>query len=169
MQKIKPQISVLLARGSEEMDISIVTRTLRRAGFPVVVVGLTASPAPGAYGLALAPDRTLNEVRAEDFRAVVLPGGAQGVRQLDADPRVHALLRQVVAQGGYVLALETAYQVAYTAGVLNGQGTTPASLPARNEEAVTPEGVSMEGPVILGRASGAVQEAAQTLAAVLEA
>ena len=111
LKRRKPQISVLLAPGSEETDVLAVTRTLREARFPVVVVGLTANPAPGAYGLSLAPDKTLSEVKAEDFQAVVLPGGERGVGQLNADPRVHAFVRQVAAQGGVVLALGEAEQV----------------------------------------------------------
>ena len=107
----KPQISVLLAPGSEETDVLAVTRTLREARFPVVVVGLTANPAPVAHRLALAPDKTLSEVKAEVFQAVVLPGREQGVGQLNADPRVHAFVRQVAAQGRAAQALSEAEQV----------------------------------------------------------
>ena len=143
----KPRISVLLAPGSEETDVLAVTRTLREARFPVVVVGLTANPTPGAHGLSLVPDKTLSGVKAEDFQAVVLPGGERGVGQLNADPRVHAFVRQVAAQGGVILALGEAEQVVQIAGVV-----------ADGE---------MECPVILERDSEAF-EAAQTLAMVLE-
>ena len=150
LKRRKPQISVLLAPGAEESDVLDVTRTLRAARFPVFVVGLTANPARGAHGLALAPDRTLNEVDAQDFQAVVLPGGKQGVGHLNADPRVHAFLRQVVACGGLVLALGDAEQVVQVAGVGGPEGR--------------PDGT--ESPVLLG-GSGAAEMAARMLVAAV--
>lgn len=111
------QIFVLLAPGFEEADVVRVTRTLRRAGLAVVLVGLAAGPVRGEYGLSLAPDRTLCEVEADAPQAVVLPRGRWGTRQLRADPRVHALLRRVVGRGGYVVALDPAY------GPLPGAGS----------------------------------------------
>ena len=150
LKRRKPQISVLLAPGSEETDILAVTRTLREARFPVVVVGLTANPAPGAHGLALAPDKTLSEVKAEDFQAVVLPGGERGVGQLNADPRVHAFVRQVAAQGGVVLALGEAEQVVRTAGVGEKAGSS-----------------ERESVVLWDDDDGAAEAAAQRLAAAV--
>jgi hypothetical protein len=107
----KGQVSILIAPGFEEADVSAMTRTLRRSGLPVAVVGLAAGPIRGNYGLVLKPDVILSETEPEFLSAVVLPGGIQGARRLNAEPRVHALLCQVISQGGYVMALEAAYTV----------------------------------------------------------
>ncbi len=147
----------------------MVARTLRRARLPVVLVGLTAGPLRGCYGVSLAPDKTLSEVQAEDAAAVVLPGGSQAARQLNADPRVHSLLRRVMEQGGYLLALDAGYTVLHTAGVLNpsektlviGAGTSGWGDAAAGR-------VVVEGQVIFGRDLGVAQESALTLAALLE-
>ena len=169
----------MLAPGFEEADVSTVTRSLRRTGFPVTVVGLTAGPVRGAYGLSLTSDRSLSEVETEPPQAIVLPGGAQASRQLSADPRVHLLLRCVVGQGGYVLALESAYSVLRSAGLLyseepasgNGSEEDPGAGPAP----AWPGGIPLEatgqvvvdGQVIFGRDSDSAQEAALTLASLL--
>jgi 4-methyl-5(b-hydroxyethyl)-thiazole monophosphate biosynthesis len=117
----------LLAPGFEEADVSTVTRTLRRSGFRVAVVGLTAGPVRGAYGLSLAPDWALSEVENERPRAIVLPGAMQAARKLNADPRVHTLLHRVVDQEGYVVAFDTAYTVLRSAGlVANGEASEVA-------------------------------------------
>jgi 4-methyl-5(b-hydroxyethyl)-thiazole monophosphate biosynthesis len=169
----------MLAPGFEETDVSTVTRSLRRSGFPVVVVGLTAGPVRGAYGLSLASDGALSEVETESPQAVVLPGGIQASRQLGADPRVHGLLRRVVGRGGYVVALDTAYMVLRSAGVLHGEGSRsgngsfgdsglgsgpvwPGGVPLQ-----APSRVVVDGQVIFGRDLGSAQEAALTLVSLL--
>lgn len=147
----------------------MVARTLRRASLPVVLVGLTAGPLRGCYGVSLAPDKTLSEVQAEDAAAVVLPGGSQAARQLNADPRVHSLLRRVMEQGGYLLALDAGYTVLHTAGVLNPSEKTlviGAGTPGWGDAAAGR--VVVEGQVIFGRDLGVAQESALTLAALLE-
>lgn len=127
MPTVKDGVYVMLAPGFEETDVSTVTRTLRRSGFLVAVVGLTAGPLRGAYGLSLASDGALSEVEKESPRAVVLPGGVQASRKLGADPRVHGLLRRVVGQGGYVVAIDNAYTVLRSAGVLYRDGFSRAT------------------------------------------
>lgn len=166
----KGQIFVLLAPGFEESDVTTVTRTLRRAGFPVMLVGLQAGPLRGAYGLSLAPDGTLSEVEADQPQAIVLPGGMQGARQLHADPRVHALLRRVVDQGGYVMALDTAYMVLQGAGVLTSstRASTEGLTRGWHDEALPSERVLVDGQMVFGRESGAAQESALTLVSLLE-
>lgn len=125
----KGRIFILVAPGFEEADVSAVTRTLRRSGLPVAIVGLAAGPIRGNYGLALKPDVVLSETEAGFPSAVVLPGGIQGARRLNAEPRVHALLRQVISQGGYVMALDAAYVVLRSSGVLDGVEEWPAEMP----------------------------------------
>jgi 4-methyl-5(b-hydroxyethyl)-thiazole monophosphate biosynthesis len=140
---------------------------------PVAVVGLTAGPVRGAYGLSLAPDWALSEVEMEQPRAVVLPGAMQAARQLNGDPRVHLLLRRVVDAGGYVVALDTAYVVLHNAGLLSSDESSGA-------EAVRGHGagwnglgllsgrVLVEGQVVFARDSVSAQEAALTLVSLLE-
>lgn len=166
----KRRIFILVASGFEETEVSTVTRTLRRAGLPVALVGLTAGPIRGSYGLSLEPDLLLSEAGVETPQAVVLPGGLQGARQLNADPRVHNLLRETVFQGGYVMALNAAYVVLRSAGMLNQAEEWPPGVaaPAWRGEGGLAERVIVDGPVIFGRDSGIAQEAALTLVSLIE-
>ena len=77
MQRVRrEQVFVLLVSGFEEVDVSTVIRNLRRFGFLVTVVGLTAGSVRGAYGVLLVPEAVLGEVENEQPCAVVLPGGS---------------------------------------------------------------------------------------------
>jgi putative intracellular protease/amidase len=154
---MKGKVYVIVADGFEEMDVSAVTCTLRGLGLPVAVVGLTAGPVRGAYGLSLVPDCTLGEVVMDSPRAAVLPGGILAARRFSAEPRVHALLRQVVDHNGYLMAIDTARTVLYSAGVS-----------ATGEVGGQPSGrVLVKGHVIVSEDSGAAEEAALTLASML--
>jgi len=182
----KGKVFVLLARGFEEVDVSAVTRILRGSGLSVAVVGLTAGPVRGAYGLSLVPDCALSEVEMELPQATVLPGGTQAARRFSAEPRVHTLLRQVADQRGYVMAIDTAHAVLHSAGVLSGRepgagngaeqegserpavGWRGKSSPLGGMEGLPSERVRVEGRVILSQGSDSAQEAALTLASMLE-
>ena len=173
LRVIAKEVFVLVAPGFEEADVSTVTRTLRRTGVSVAVVGLTASPVPGAYGLSLAPDWALSEVETEQPKAVILPGSIQAARKLNADPRVHVLLRRVTDGGGYVMAIDTAYAVLRSAGLLSNGGASREEaargwIRARYNEGLPSGRVLVEGQVIWGRDSEAAQEAALTLVSLLE-
>lgn len=171
MQRLKRgQVFVLLAPGFEEIDVSTVTSTLRHSGFAVALVSLASGPVRGAYGVSFAPDGTLSEVETEHAQAVVLPGGIQGARQLGSDPRVHTLLRRVIEQGGYVVALSTSYMVLRSAGILNGTEQDVVRMPAigwRGEISLSNR-ILVDGQVIFARDSGAAQESALTLIVLLE-
>ena len=162
------KVFVLLAPGFEERDATTVACTLRRSGLPVALVSLMAGPVRGANGLSLLPDATLSEAEAEVHQplAVVMPGGLQGSRHLNADPRVHALLRRVVSEGGFVAALDAAYTVLRYAGLLDD--LTQGSLSLPEEALLSSSRVVVEGTTIFGRDSGTAQETALTLVAAIQ-
>jgi putative intracellular protease/amidase len=159
-------VLVLLAGGFEEKDVVTVTRTLRRAGLPVKLVGLTAGLVRGAYGLSLLPDATLSEVDAEQPQAIVVPGGLHSSHHLRADPRVHALLGRVVTQGSYVVALASADSVLHQAGVWP-ERPEPATEGQHRDLSMIDQ-VRIEGPIMYGPQSGLAQEIARTLASLLQ-
>ena len=164
------QILILLAPGFEESDAITVARRLRRAGLPVVLVGLSANPLRGAYGLSLAPDRTLSQVEADTPRAVVLPRGKNAAWQLAGDPRVHALLRRVLAQGGYVVALGLTHAILHDAGALGpaGEITTETLSMMWDGESLDGDRATVEGDVIFATAPGGARESALALVSLLQ-
>lgn len=172
------RILILVARGSEEADVSTIARTLRRSGLSAAVVGLQSGPVRGAYGLSLAPDLTLSEVEREQPQAAILPGGVQATRLFEADPRVHNLLRRTVEQDGYLMAIDTAYTALHAAGIFDlrpsrPEASTVDSAPAGDSfwwdgDRLTSDRVVVRGPVVFARDSGSAQEAALTLVSLLD-
>jgi putative intracellular protease/amidase len=151
------KVLVLLAPGFDEADAVITIHTLRQAGLPVSAVGLSASPVRGEFGMALSPDLPLSQLSSRPVQAAVLPGGAQGVRALRAEPRVAELLGEIIELGGYVVALGAACALVSQLG--GSQEVDPSLLGH--------EWVMTDGHSVLGYGTGAAREAAYALAARL--
>lgn len=146
---------VLFAEGSEELEAVTVINILRRGGIDVTIAGLVAGPLRGSRGTVLLPDTTVDQILAEDFDLIVLPGGQPGTDHLRADARVIRLLQQMAQQGKQVAAICAAPSVLAQAGLLDGRRATcyPGSLddfPAvqRQTAAVVEDGkfITSRGP-----------------------
>jgi 4-methyl-5(b-hydroxyethyl)-thiazole monophosphate biosynthesis len=117
------RVLVPLAQGCEELEAVTITDLLTRAGIEVVTAGLQPGPVNASRGITLVPDTSLDEVMDETFDMMVLPGGV-GADRLDADPRVHELLKRHHQQGRYIAAICAAPKVLANAGLLDGRRAT---------------------------------------------
>lgn len=100
-------VLVVIADGFEEADAIVILSLLRQAGIYVKSVGLTSGLIGSARGVWIMPDLTLADLdrltNAESISVIILPEGRQSLARLEVDPRVHRLLRQVVAQRGHIV------------------------------------------------------------------
>jgi len=103
----KQCILILITDGFQELDAIILLSLLRQAGLWVKSVGLASGLVSSAHGVWLMPDLTLATLdkwtNAAFVSAVILPEGQQSLARLETDPRVHKLLRQIVAQNGQIV------------------------------------------------------------------
>lgn len=159
---------VLLAQGSEELEAVTVIDLLRRAGIEVVTAGLASGPIRASRGVVLISDTTLDQVLAQAFDLVVLPGGQPGTNHLDADERVHALVKRTAEQGRYVAAICAAPKVLANAGLLQGKRATayPGSLEGVGM-ASTGQAIEVDGHVITSRGPGTAMDFSLTLIELL--
>lgn len=105
-------VFVLWADRFDETLAALFVAELRKAGLRVKLVSLAGQPSPGAYGVTLVPDLTLEQALplARYATSVVIPCGASGFNRLQNDPRMQAFLVQtsqagatfVVSQAGVV-------------------------------------------------------------------
>jgi 4-methyl-5(b-hydroxyethyl)-thiazole monophosphate biosynthesis len=118
------RVLVPLAQGCEELEAVTITDLLTRAGIEVVTAGLDGEPVKASRGVTLVPDTTLDAVMDDEFDMLVLPGGLPGADYLDADPRIHELLKRLNQQGKYTAAICAAPKVLAGAGLLDGRRAT---------------------------------------------
>jgi protein DJ-1 len=140
---------VIVASGSEEMEVVISVDVLRRAGVEVTVAGLDG---PGevscSRGVRLLPDVALETVSAE-FDVVVLPGGAEGAERLASSPRVGERLRKQWARGGLVAAICAAPLALLRHEI--ALGATITCHPSVKEQLATSYDLSIERVVASGQ------------------
>ena len=113
-----------LAQGFEEIEALTVVDILRRAGIEVVLAGLLPGPVAGAHNVSIIPDTTVDAVNAGAFDMIILPGGQPGADNLNADPRIRALLVEFAAKGKLIGAICAAPIVLAAAGLLSGKRAT---------------------------------------------
>jgi 4-methyl-5(b-hydroxyethyl)-thiazole monophosphate biosynthesis len=112
------RVLVPLAEGFEEIEAVTIVDVLRRASIDVVTAALATSAVRGSHGISLAADTLLDEVRGDEFDAIVLPGGMPGSRTLRDDERVLGIVREASRKGKLVGALCAAPIALEAAGVL---------------------------------------------------
>ncbi len=166
-----PSVLIPLAEGCEELEAVTLIDLLRRAQIEVITAGLKPGPVRCSRQTVLVPDVELDAVLERDFDLIVLPGGLPGTTNLDADPRIHQLLKRHHEQGRYTAAICAAPQVLAHAGLLQGKSATsyPGVLSARDypEVRVLESPVVRDGQVITSRGPGTAMDFALQLIEVL--
>ncbi len=120
----KPTALVVLAPGAEEMEAVISIDVLRRGGIDVTVAGVSGDePVRCSRGVVITPDAALQNV-GDDFDVLVLPGGAEGARQLAMSDAVGERLRKHEAAGKWVAAICAAPIALKSHGVFQGRRMT---------------------------------------------
>ncbi len=94
-----PRVVVILADGFEEVEAVAVIDVLRRAEIDTVVAGLHSGPIASARKVRVVPDTVIDTIKADAFDMIVLPGGQPGSDNLNADPRVKALIKSFSEKG----------------------------------------------------------------------
>lgn len=164
-------VLIPLAQGCEELEAVTIIDLLRRAGMEVTTAGLDDQPVRASRGTVLLPDTTLDEVGGRDFDMVVLPGGLPGADNLNADPRIHALLKRHADNDRFVAAICAGPKVLASAGLLTGKRATsfPGALDAMDISAITltEKSVELDGKIVTSRGPGTAMDFALTLIELL--
>src|SRR5690606_2392294 len=170
--KTQTMSSVLipLAAGCEELEAVTVIDLLRRAGIQVVAAGLAAGPVRCSRGTVIVPDAALDDVLAQPFDMIVLPGGMPGAEHLKNDGRIISLLQQMVVSGKYVAAICAAPMALHAAGLLEGKAAT--SFPGVLDKLAgthrySTDPVVIDGKIITSRGPGTAMDFALALIELL--
>ena len=130
------KVLVPLADGFEEMEGIIIIDVLRRAGLEVRTASLKPGEVLASRKTRHLPDTTVDAVRKETFDAVVLPGGAEGARNLAANGDLANILKDMQERGKVIGAICAAPNVLLQHGILGDKdrftlhpGTRPDSYP----------------------------------------
>lgn len=149
-------VIVLLADGFEEIEALTPVDMLRRAGLTVYTVGITGKTVTGSHGIPVIADLLPSEVKLDEVRLAIFPGGMPGALNLDKSPFTDEVIDSVLKRGARLAAICAAPLCFGRRGLLSGKRAT--CYPGFEDELVgaitTGEGVVTDGNITTARGMG---------------
>ena len=118
------KVCIPLAEGFEDIEAITLIDVIRRGGIEVVTAGVGGDVITSAHNVKVIADTTIQDVSADEFDLVVLPGGLPGATNLAKSEDVKKLLQDMDSKGKYVGAICAAPIALKEAGVLKDRYTT---------------------------------------------
>jgi protease I len=128
MQLDNKKIAILATHGFEQSELEVPRDKLKAAGATVHVVSLEAGEIKGwdkkDWGRPVKVDKTLGQVSADEYDAVVLPGGQINPDLLRVEPQAIAFIKDIFNQKKIVAAVCHAPWLLIEAGIAKGRKMT---------------------------------------------
>lgn len=150
-------VYIFLADGFEIIEALSPVDMLRRADIETVTVGVNGKTAVSSCGIEVVADIEIGEFEYKSAEAVVLPGGAAGVENLEKNASVQAVIDRAVKDGIFICAICAAPSILGKKGLLGGvKATAYPSFMKYLDGADIPENeyVITDGKFITARGAG---------------
>ncbi len=152
------KLMVPLANGFEEIEALTVVDVLRRAGLQVETVGVIGSVIEGSHGVKVMVDKTLHQIKPDEYDAIVLPGGSPGYKNLGRSSRIVQILKDFNKKDKLICAICGAPSILAKEGLLDDK---KATIYPGNEKLLSyPRGsrVVIDGNIITSQGPGTAIE-----------
>ena len=147
MELVGKRVAILAEETYEDLELWYPALRLREAGAEVTIVGTgSATTYHSKHGYPATVDTTAPEVSANDFDAIVIPGGFAPDR-LRRYPAVLDLVRKVFEQGKVVAMICHAAWVPISAGIVKGR--TATCLPAIKDDLINAGATFIDQEVVI--------------------
>lgn len=151
-------VCLVLTNGFEEIEAIGTFAILRRAGLTVDVFSLVGENATGRFGINCTQLIPIDELNANSYDALVLPGGPQ-YAALEQSTQVQTLIKQFMQANKVVAAICASPTILGHAGYLKGRNYT--CFNAMDEDFgghFTGEYATIDGNLITGQSAAATIE-----------
>jgi 4-methyl-5(b-hydroxyethyl)-thiazole monophosphate biosynthesis len=120
-----PAVLIPLAEGCEELEAVTLIDILRRADINVTTASLTSKLSlTASRGVQLIADCFIEDISAEHYDMILLPGGMPGTTHLNDSAKIHQLLHAFNEANKAIAAICAAPLVLASAGLLNHKHAT---------------------------------------------
>lgn len=150
-------VYLLLATGFEETEAVAPLDLMRRAGIPVMTVGVTGKTVYGSHSIGIEADITLDEMDPAAMDMIVLPGGLRGVASIRASRPALDALRFAWDNGRFVAAICAGPTVLADLGIPDGKNVTcyPGCEGGMGNAIMIPDAACVtDGKLITGTSAG---------------
>jgi len=156
---------IILANGFEEIEATAIIDILRRGQVQVTVAGLNQTLIIGAHQINIQADTTVEEIKNNEFDAVILPGGEPGTTNLQKDKEVAKILLNHAQNEKIVAAICAAPKILDQLGLLQNKNAT--SYPGNKGDMIRcnykEDRVVKDGNILTSRGPGTSMEFAYAL------
>ena len=176
MQISDARVLIVATNGFEEWELFGPRQILQQRGADVVLASLTREPIQATIhdepGKTIRPDLTIDEANADDFDALILPGGVRNPDTLRLHGNVIALIRRFAEQGKPIGAICHGPWLLVEADLVRGR--TATSWPSirtdlKNAGAnVVDEAAVTDGTIVTSRKPDDVEAFTDALIALIE-
>lgn len=167
---VMKQIAIFFAEGYEEIEALAVVDICRRCGLTIDMVSITEEKTvKGSHGIVVEMDKTFSQVDFASYDMLVLPGGGEGTRRLEACEPLMAQIDAFDRAGKYIAAICAAPSIFGHRGILKGRNACSyPSFESHLEGAkVTAGPVEISDHVITSRGMGTAIDFGLAIAGVL--
>ena len=149
-------VYVLLGTGFEEVEAIAPVDLMRRAGIPVLTVGVTGKTVSGSHNIPVVADIEIDEMDLTAMDMIVLPGGLGGVASARASRKAMDALAFAWENGKYVAAICAGPTVLADLGITDNKNATcyPGCEGGMGSANVLTEAVVRDGRLITGASAG---------------
>jgi protease I len=165
---------ILVPEGYRDEEFSIPKETLESSGVSVIVAGLRPGEAVGKLGMKVVPDIQVEEVKSDDYDAIIIPGGGGTERYLYRNPTVLKLVKEFNEKKKIVASICLGGGVLCNAGILWGKKATvfatPETMRTFTEKKVNykGDGVFIDGNIVTASGPEYSQEFAEAIVVLLK-
>lgn len=152
------RIAIFFAKGYEEIEALAVVDICRRIGLTIDMVSVTEDAAvKGSHGIVVNMDKTFSQVDFGSYDMLILPGGGEGTKNLEAHKALMAQIDAFYEAGKYIGAICAAPSIFGHKGILKGRkACSYPDFESHLEGAEVTEGpVEVDGNVVTARGMGA--------------
>jgi protease I len=148
------KILIFCAEDFEDLELHYPRLMLTSEGAEITLAGLNDETVKGKHGLSATPDKTVDQCKADQFDAIVIPGG-YGPDHLRTNKDVLNIVRDAASAGKPVAAICHAPWVLASAGLCKGKRMT--SWPSVKDDLVNAgaqwvdEACVVDGSIITSR------------------
>jgi protease I len=122
------KIAILATNGFEQSELEVPLDRLKKAGATVEIVSLAAGEIKGwdkkDWGRSVKVDKTLNQASANDYDAIVLPGGQINPDLLRVEPKALKFIKDIFNAKKVVAAVCHAPWLLIETGIAKGRRMT---------------------------------------------
>jgi len=124
----KKVVLVIAFQGFQDQEYNQTRKVLEDQGAKITVASWSTGMAQGKFGSSVKVDKSIEEINAADFEAIVFVGGP-GAADYFGNKTAHRLAQEAVAQNKVLAAICIAPAILAKAGVLKGKKATVWSAP----------------------------------------